>query len=175
MKTKTLLVVEDNEDDLFFLRRALGCVDIPHSVSVVNDGLAAVAYLSGDGLYADRAEYPLPSVVILDIALPRLNGHEVLGWIREQPRFKTLPIIILSNSAHPEDIHRAYRLGVTSYLAKQADLKEYHESLKAVLHYWLEVPAPAPAPPAKALRNQAHPALVSNSKNPNLRAATTRT
>jgi CheY-like chemotaxis protein len=142
MKTNNLLVVEDNEDDLFFLRKALERIDIPHSVSVVNDGLAAVAYLSGDGPYADRAQYPLPSLILLDIGLPRLNGHEVLGWIRDQSRFKTLPVIIFSNSPHPNDIHRAYSLGVTSYIIKQDDLKKYSESLKTVLKHWLEVASP---------------------------------
>jgi CheY-like chemotaxis protein len=165
MKTKTVLVVEDSEDELFLLRRGLEQIDVPHALRVVNDGQAAVDYLSGHGIYADRAEYPLPAVVFLDIRIPKYDGHEVLEWIRRQPRFKRLPVIMFSNSAHHADIERAHSLDITSYITKQLDFKAYRAALKTVLHYWLEVATPAPVPLAESLRNQPEPSLISTSES----------
>jgi CheY-like chemotaxis protein len=98
MPLRTILQVEDDPNDVLFLQMAVkrGAVEIP--LRVVTDGKQAIDYLAGVGKFIDREEYPLPAVVLLDLRLPRVPGHEVLRWIRRQPQFAALPVIILSAS-----------------------------------------------------------------------------
>jgi CheY-like chemotaxis protein len=110
--------VEDNEDDVFFMRRALKDAGIANLVKHVADGRAAIEYLAGKGVYADRSEAPLPSVVFLDLKLPYKSGHEVLEWIRAQPEFDKLAVIVLTSSNEPVDLRRSYQLGANSYMVK---------------------------------------------------------
>jgi len=134
---KTVLLAEDSPDDAFIIKNACQNADIPHSLVHVPDGVAAIDYLSGNGSYADRARNPLPDLVFLDIKMPRRDGHEVLDWIRAQPAFLNLPVIMLTDSEDPKDIHRAYELGVTSYLIKDGDAKEFVLGVRVILKYWL--------------------------------------
>jgi CheY-like chemotaxis protein len=115
---------------------------IPHSLQVVTDGDTAVDYMAGAGPYADRLAHPLPDLIFLDIRLPKRDGHEVLEWIRARPEFKLLPVVMLTNSAHPEDVDRAYKLGVTSYLRKIASPAEFGQAVRVILKYWLELNIP---------------------------------
>src|SRR3954469_18637827 len=103
MTTKTILLVEDNEDDVFALRRALKKAQIANPVQVAEDGQKAVDYLAGVGHYADREEYPIPRLVLLDLKLPYRNGMEVLAWIRQQRSLDSLPVVILSGSDEARD------------------------------------------------------------------------
>jgi CheY-like chemotaxis protein len=136
---KTVLLVEDNPDDVHFLKTACDGAGIPHRLSIVGDGDAAVDYLTGVTGYGDRRRHPLPDLIFLDIKLPRRNGHEVLEWIRSQPAFRNLPVIMLTGSDEPTDIERAYKLGVTSYLMKNADPEEFGAGVRVILKYWLEL------------------------------------
>jgi CheY-like chemotaxis protein len=136
---KTVLLVEDNEDDIFVMKMACQRTGIPHSLKVVTDGAMAVDYLSGNGRYADRTEHPLPDVVFLDIRMPKRNGHEVLKWIRSQPELKNLPVVMLTLSTQSEDVEKAYELGVTSYLQKVPCLAEFGQGVRIILKYWLEL------------------------------------
>jgi CheY-like chemotaxis protein len=136
---KTVLLVEDNEDDIFFMKMACQRTGIPHNLQVVEDGDAAVDYLAGNGIYADRGKYPLPDMVFLDIKLPKRNGHEVLEWIRSQPTLKHLPVVIVTSSLVNVDVSRAYELGVTSYLRKLASPAEFGQGVRVILKYWLEL------------------------------------
>jgi CheY-like chemotaxis protein len=140
---KTVLVVEDSDDDLFLMRMACQRTGIPHSLHIVTDGDAAVDYMAGNGVYADRMNHPLPDLIFLDIRLPKRNGHEVLEWIRGRPEFRLLPVVMLTNSAHPEDVDRAYKLGVTSYLRKIASPAEFGQAVRVILKYWLELNIPS--------------------------------
>jgi CheY-like chemotaxis protein len=136
---KTLLLVEDNEDDAFAMKMACQRSGIPVLLRVVTDGDAAVDYLSGKGIYANRAEYPLPKVVFLDIKMPKRNGHEVLNWIRAQEDMKNLPVVMLTGSIESLDVDRAYELGATSYLAKVPSPGEFGQAVRIILKYWLEM------------------------------------
>lgn len=139
---KTVLLVEDNQDDVFVMKMACQRTGIPHHLKVVTDGALAIDYLSGNGEYADRATFPMPDVVFLDIKMPRRDGLEVLKWIRSQASLKKLPVVMLTVSTQTEDVDRAYELGVTSYLRKVSCLAEFGQGVRIILKYWLELHVP---------------------------------
>ncbi len=112
---------------------------IPHNFTSVADGEAAINYFAGKAAYSDRVGYPVPDLVFLDIKLPKRNGHQVLEWIREQPAFKNLPVVMLTASARSADVNRAYELGVTSYLRKSGNQAEFGQAVRIILKYWLEL------------------------------------
>jgi CheY-like chemotaxis protein len=118
---QTVLLVEDSEDDRFIFSRAFKRAGGTNPVQTVTDGRAAVDYLSGQGVYADRALYPDPAVIFLDLKLPRLNGLEVLEWMRGREGFSARPVIVLTSSAESRDIGRTRELGARSYLVKPPD------------------------------------------------------
>jgi CheY-like chemotaxis protein len=115
---KTLLLVEDTEDDVFFLRRALKEAQIDHPLQVVTDGQQALDYLEGNGPYADRETYPLPFLILLDLKLPYVMGLDVLKWIRARPAFQRLPVVVLTSSLQDSDVTAIQRLGGNFYLNK---------------------------------------------------------
>ena len=135
---KTILLVEDNEDDVIFMRRALRTAEVTQPLQVVSDGQEAIDYLSGTGQFADRTQYPLPGMVLLDLKLPRKSGLEVLQWIREHNSLRPLIVIILSTSKENSDISRAYHLGANSYIVKPAAVGQLIELIKAIKGFWLE-------------------------------------
>jgi CheY-like chemotaxis protein len=137
-----ILVVEDNHDDVFFLRRALKAKQIGAPIAVASDGREAIAYLGGTGAYQDRAAHPLPSLILLDLQLPYFTGLEVLQWIRQQPVVKRIPVVIFSSSSQASDIDNAYSLGASSYLVKPTDVAELGRIIEAVRIYWLETNVP---------------------------------
>jgi CheY-like chemotaxis protein len=136
---KTVLLVEDNEDDILVMKMACKRTGIPHVLQVVTDGEMAIDYLSGIGAYTDRTVHPFPDVVFLDIKMPKRDGHEVLKWIRSQPGLKNLPVVMLTMSTQMVDVERAYELGVTSYLQKVSCLAEFGQGVRIILKYWLEL------------------------------------
>ena len=143
---KTVLLVEDSDADVLFMKRACRGADIPHTLKIVTDGQAAIDYLAGVKGYQDRALNPLPDLVFLDVNLPLRSGHDVLKWLRSKEAFKSLPVIILAESANSPDIERAHALGVTSYLVKNSDPLEFCEGIRLVLRFWLQMNQ-APANP----------------------------
>src|SRR5436190_9904483 len=124
MNNPVILVVEDREDDVLITRKAFRDAFIDNPIRVVKDGEQAIAYLSGMGKYRNRSEYPIPALVLLDIKMPRINGFEVLAWIRDEEQFKTLPVLVLTSSNEIQDLRKAYALGATSFLVKPLDFKE---------------------------------------------------
>ncbi len=113
-----ILVVEDNDDDLFFMRRVLKAV-APHvPAQFVTDGRAALQYLRGTDAFTDRTKHPFPSVVFLDLKLPFVHGLEVLAAIRSEPDLQNLPVFVLTSSSEEQDRSRAQELGVQGYLVK---------------------------------------------------------
>ena len=136
---KTVLLVEDSPDDAFMMKNACKNADVAHSLIHLEDGAIAMDYLAGKGAYADRTLHPLPDLMFLDIRMPRRDGHEVLEWVRGQKAFQNLPVIMLTNSDDPNDVHRAYKLGVTSYLLKSGDPVEFVLGVRVILKYWLSL------------------------------------
>ncbi len=130
MHEQTILVVEDNEDDVFALRWALKKAKIRNPLQVATDGQVAVHYLDGHVAYSDREKYPLPSFIFLDLKLPYRNGFEVLAWVREQPHLNNIPVVILSGSDEERDHERARSLGVAAYLVKPAKVEQLQSALK---------------------------------------------
>jgi CheY-like chemotaxis protein len=136
---KTILHVEDDPNDVLLIGRALRKAEIPASVQVVNDGDQAVDYLSGNHAYAQREQFPLPALVLLDLKLPRKSGIEVLQWIRSKPGLRRIPVVMLTSSRQPVDINRAYDLGVNAYLVKPVSFDTLVEMLRTLDSFWLRV------------------------------------
>jgi two-component system response regulator len=132
-----LLLVEDSQDDIVFMRRALAKTGIPHTLSVVQDGTTAVAYLAGEEGYADRARYPLPGVILVDLKMPLMTGFDVLRWVRSQAALAALIVIVFTSSDHPADVGRAYALGANSYLSKPGNSEELVTLVQSMADYWL--------------------------------------
>lgn len=114
----TILLVEDNEDDAFIMKKALAKTGLNNSLQTVTDGQQAMDYLAGTGDYADRARYPLPSIMFLDLKLPYLSGFEVLERIRQRADLNSLFIVVLTGSSEKKDYEKAFALGAHSYLVK---------------------------------------------------------
>src|SRR5687767_6869400 len=112
----TILIVEDDPNDVLFLKRALKKSQIENPVCTLSNGEEAIAYLSGIGDYADRITHPFPKVIILDLKMPRKGGLEVLEWLRDHPQYRVIPTIILTSSKLNEDVIKAYGLGANSYM-----------------------------------------------------------
>lgn len=134
---RTILLVEDERNDVFFLEYAFQSAGITNPLQVAEDGQQAIDYLAGIGKYANRTHYPLPCLVLLDLKLPLKMGLDVLRWIRQQPPLQTLLVVVLSSSRDSHDIEEAYRLGARSYLVKPLSMSERLEIAKAIKYYWL--------------------------------------
>ncbi len=133
----TILLVEDDPNDVLLIRRAFRKSNVANPIQVVGDGEEAIAYLSGQGPYADRERYPLPLLLLLDLKLPRKSGFEVLEWLRQQPGLKRLPVVVLTSSAETPDVNRAYDLGANSYLVKPVRFEDLLHMVRTLNLYWL--------------------------------------
>ena len=138
MNLSPILLVDDSEDDVFFMKRALKEASITNPLFVAGDGQAAVDYLSGTARFSDRNQYPMPALVFLDLKLPVKKGLDVLTWLREQESLCSVVVVVLTTSQEPEDLRRAYSLGANSYLVKPGTTIRLVELMKAVKTYWLE-------------------------------------
>lgn len=137
-----VLVVEDNSTDVLMIQRAFRKANLVNPLHVVDNGDAAVDYLAGRAPYDDRAAFPLPALVILDLKLPRRSGLEVLEWLQQQPGLRRIPVVILTSSMESNDVRRAYDLGCNSYLVKPVSLDGLLEAVKTVGLYWLMMNRP---------------------------------
>lgn len=145
-ENSAILLVEDNEDDVFLMRHALRSAGVMNPVFVVETGAQAVDFLSGAGTFQDRKKYPLPAVVFLDLKLPLMSGHEVLAWIRAQRQLEGLLVVVLTSSNEPSDVRRSYSLGANSYLVKPLTARQLLDLAKALNWTWLQRSQPAGAP-----------------------------
>lgn len=132
-----ILLVEDDENDMLFVLRAFHKSAILNPLQVCRDGDSAVAYLEGTGEYADRARFPLPVFILLDLKLPRRSGLEVLRWVKERPLLKRIPVVVLTSSRDDLDVDRAYELGANSYIMKPVSFETLLELVKSLQLYWL--------------------------------------
>jgi len=133
---KTILQVEDDPNDVFFLQHALNKMGVTNPVQIATNGQEAIDYLSGADQFADRRKFPLPCLVLLDLKLPFVMGLDVLRWIRKQPGL-ALPVIILTASAEDADIAAAYGLGANAFLTKPSEASKLQNIVKAIKDFWL--------------------------------------
>ncbi|OGS49020.1 MAG: two-component system response regulator [Euryarchaeota archaeon RBG_16_68_13] len=132
-----ILLVEDNADDVLLTSRGFTQAKIANPIQVVGDGQEAISYLKGEGKFADRIQFPIPVLVLLDLKLPRKSGLEVLEWIRTQNGLRRLPVVVLTASKQLTDINRAYDFGANSYLVKPVKFETLIEIVKQLNMYWL--------------------------------------
>jgi CheY-like chemotaxis protein len=119
-----ILYVEDEEADAFLMRIAVRRAGLLNPLKVVVDGVMAIEYLAGAGPFADRMQHPFPALVLLDLNLPRKTGFEVLKWIREQPAYPMLPVIVYTSSAEESDRKNAHHLGANKFITKMSDVNQ---------------------------------------------------
>ena len=134
-----ILLAEDSEDDIFLMERALKKANLTNPVKIVCDGEQALAYLKGEGIYANRAEYPFPALLLLDIKMPKINGLDVLSAIRNDPELRRLVVIVLTTSNLDQDVNRAFDLQANSYLVKPPDTDGMVETLGKMRDYWFRM------------------------------------
>lgn len=134
---KKVLLVEDNEDDIDLTLLSFRNNRIANEVIVARDGVEALDYLLGTGKHAGRDVSIQPAVVFLDINLPKVNGLEVLKRLRNEPRTRRLPIVMLTSSVEERDLVASYDLGVNSYIRKPVDLEQFNEAVKQLGMYWI--------------------------------------
>ena len=134
---RDILLVEDNPDDVELTRIAFEEANAAHLLRVVSDGAEALDYLFARGKHADRDPANLPSLVLLDLNLPKLDGREVLQAIRANDATRMLPVVVLTTSAEPFDVDATYALGVNSYIRKPVDFEQFVWAVKQVGLYWL--------------------------------------
>jgi two-component system response regulator len=144
MSDKVILLVEDNPDDEELTLRALKKNNIQNDVVVARDGVEALDYLFGTGSHAGRDVGKLPSVTLLDLKLPKIDGLEVLKQIREDERTKLLPVVILTSSKEEQDLINGYALGANSYIRKPVDFSQFIEAVRQLGLYWLLLNESAP-------------------------------
>ena len=137
--SKTILLVEDNASDVGLTQRALDKCHIANELVVAEDGQEALDYLWGAGAYAGRDTSQLPALVLLDLKLPRVGGLEVLRRIREDPRTRRLPVVILTTSKEEQDVAAGYDLGVNSYVRKPVDFVQFATAVGNLGLYWLVI------------------------------------
>jgi CheY-like chemotaxis protein len=134
----TVLYVEDEEMDRFFMARAFAKEGLASALHMVNDGQGAIDYLSGAGEYADREKHPMPAVVLLDLNLPEIHGFEVLKWIRAQPTHSRLPVVVFSSSERDDDQVRASILGAKEFVKKPGSGLGFHDVVRKLNERWLK-------------------------------------
>ena len=133
-----VLIAEDMESDVELLRRSFEIGSVCSTRHVVGDGEECVAYLSGTGIYSNRDEYPLPDLLLLDLKMPRMNGFDVLKWIRSQPYLSPMRVVVLTNSERTRDINRAYELGANAFLTKPVNSTDFADAIRAMFEFWMK-------------------------------------
>ena len=134
----TILIVEDEPADAFLVQRAFERVLANCAVQCVRDGEEAKAYLLGEEKYGNRHDFPLPSVILLDLRMPRMDGFTFLAWLRAHPEFRIIPAVIYSSSDDPADIRRSYEMGANSYISKRLATNAVQDTMRSFARYWLE-------------------------------------
>jgi len=136
VNSNLILLAEDSEEDELLFMNALRNSGIRNPVIVVTDGRQVIAYLNGELQYADRSRFPLPRILMLDLAMPKLDGWQVLQWVRARPEFADLLVVVLTNSLRADDLQRAYRMGANSFLGKPCTSAELLNLQQAYPAHW---------------------------------------
>ncbi len=149
-----ILVAEDEEDYVLLIKQVFAKAHIPNPVYVVWNGEEAINYLKGEGKYANREEYPLPDIFLLDLKMPRVNGFEVLKWVRQQPGLASLRILVLTSSDAIRDVNEAYQLGANSFLVKPLDFQDFTHLSRLIADFWFKASrTPETYRPPKEIKN----------------------
>ena len=133
----TVLLAEDDPDDVLLTQLAFERARLANPLQVVRDGEEAIAYLSGEGAFADRDRFPVPILLLLDLQMPKVDGFQVLEWLRGETLLQQLPVAIMTSSDHDPHISRAYELGANSYLIKPPDATAMLNLVQRLHAYWL--------------------------------------
>ena len=131
-----ILLVEDEDNDIFFVKRATERAKAGHTLHAVKDGEEAIHYLRGEGMYADRQKFPVPNVILTDLKMPGMGGMELLKWLRTHPECGVIPTIVFSSSSVESDVRGAYKEGANSYITKPSTIEELSEVLRRLYDYW---------------------------------------
>jgi len=132
-----ILLVEDNPNDIKLTLHAFKTANLGNPVGVVRDGVEALDFLFATGPHAQRKSLDPPKVVLLDLKLPRLDGHEVLKRIKGDPRTAGIPVVVLTSSREERDVLKTYAMGVNSYIVKPVDFEQFTDAVRDIGHYWL--------------------------------------
>lgn len=132
----TVLLVEDDLNDIFLVKRAFKKAQIQNPLQVVTDGVEAIHYLQGEGRFGNRQLYPLPRLIVMDIKMPRKTGFEVLEWIKKDGVLKRIPVVIVSSSDQTTDVNKAYELGANAYMVKPMNFRAVEDLFQSITHYW---------------------------------------
>lgn len=138
----TVLLVEDSKSDVLLVKRAFKKAKVLNPLQIVSDGDDAVAYLEGRERFGDRELYPIPTLMLLDLKLPRRSGFEVLEWTRAHSILRALPVVVLTSSQETKDIDRAYKAGASTYLVKPVALEPFVQMVDRLNQYWLMAEKP---------------------------------
>ena len=144
-----ILLAEDDRNDILLISRAFQKAGLGNVLKTVTDGDQAIEYLRGTNEYADRSRFPLPFLLLLDLKMPGTDGFEVLQWLRSQPDFKRLLVVVLTSSNLQADVDRAYDLGANSYLVKPVEFNQMVNMIQRFEAYWTEINR-FPTPPSAA-------------------------
>src|SRR5438132_11841162 len=136
LKGMRILAAEDDPTEAFLLKRAFLRAGIGVPLDFVSDGQQAIDYLAGQHSFANRAAHPMPTVLLLDLKMPRVDGFQVIEWLRQQPLLRRLPVVVLTNSDLDEDVNRAFDLGANSYLRKPHNMPALEELVRILEQYW---------------------------------------
>ena len=134
----TILLVEDEPSDVFLMKRAMKSAQISNPLQVARDGQEAIDYLSGIDKFSDRTQFPIPSIIFLDLKLPYKNGFEVLTWIRSQPHLDLSLVMVLTSSSEERDIAQSYKLGARTFLVKPPNPAMLLELMVSLKDYWIK-------------------------------------
>ena len=132
-----VLHVEDDSNDVLLFQHACQKAGVPLALQNVTDGDEAIAYLAGQAKFGDRTLHPLPNLVVLDLKMPRVSGFDVLLWMRQAERFRSIPVVVLTSSNHAADVERAYQAGANSYLVKPVDFNGLVDLARGIHGYWV--------------------------------------
>ena len=139
IKLVSILLVEDDPDDIAITKRAFKKGNIVNPLFVVRDGEEAIEYLKNTGKYTDVKEAPRPGIILLDLNMPRMDGREVLEQVKSDESLRRIPIIVLTTSKHEGDIFTSYDSGANTYITKPVNFKEFLDALQALGKYWLSI------------------------------------
>lgn len=142
MKRPVILIVEDDAADRYLIQNAFEHIGVTDTVHTVADGHEAVDYLSGKGQFADRHKFRFPTLLLLDLKMPGMNGLEFLSYVKHNPSLRVIPTIVFTSSDHREDITNAYQLGANSYIVKGKTFENVCSQLKFIYGYWMRVEVP---------------------------------
>ena len=138
----TILVVDDSEDDRLFIERGFRAVGVKDPIQLLNDGAEAIAYMMGEGKFANRSKFVYPTFILTDLKMPQADGFAVLEHLKNNPAWAVIPTVVLTASNDPDDIKKAYMLGASSYHVKPSSPDELRQLLKILNDYWMSCEVP---------------------------------